>query len=267
MTTRSNYEYPVNENSNNGLITKIWGPGGWDFLHAITFGYPLNPTDEQREQYNTFFTSVAYVLPCVYCRISYGEFIKTNDTELTKNDLENRYTLTNWLYRLHQAVNKKLGVDYHMSYDELVKKFESYRAKCNKQLDQKIKGCVTPLDHKSQSYKNYYNKECCIIPIELAKKFLPLINKYNMPNVYESVVQLAEKYIDSSNKMNDYSKLKKHPLWTFRNKMCNKIIAHMRIYSIPSLENGLPTYYELILILLLTSNLSIDELNKISIEL
>ena len=38
-------------NINNGLITKIWGPGAWEFLHSVTFGYPVSPTDEQKQYY------------------------------------------------------------------------------------------------------------------------------------------------------------------------------------------------------------------------
>lgn len=30
----------VDPNIDNGMMTKIWGPPGWLFLHCITFGYP-----------------------------------------------------------------------------------------------------------------------------------------------------------------------------------------------------------------------------------
>ena len=26
--------------NNNGMMTKIWGPPGWLFLHCVTMGYP-----------------------------------------------------------------------------------------------------------------------------------------------------------------------------------------------------------------------------------
>ena len=31
-----------------------WGPGGWTFLHTITFNYPLDPTNEDKERYRNF---------------------------------------------------------------------------------------------------------------------------------------------------------------------------------------------------------------------
>jgi hypothetical protein len=42
-------------NSNNGLITKIWGESAWIFGHSITFGYPINPSIEQRNNYKNYF--------------------------------------------------------------------------------------------------------------------------------------------------------------------------------------------------------------------
>ena len=32
-----------------------WGPGGWDFLHSITFNYPLEPNDLDKKIYSDFF--------------------------------------------------------------------------------------------------------------------------------------------------------------------------------------------------------------------
>ena len=31
----------LDDNINNGLITKIWGPVVWESLHCIAFGYPI----------------------------------------------------------------------------------------------------------------------------------------------------------------------------------------------------------------------------------
>jgi hypothetical protein len=49
----------LDDNKNNGLITKIWGPAMWESLHCIAFGYPVEPTDEQRQNYKDFFTSLS----------------------------------------------------------------------------------------------------------------------------------------------------------------------------------------------------------------
>ena len=30
----------MSDNKDYGMITKIWGPPGWLFLHTVTMGYP-----------------------------------------------------------------------------------------------------------------------------------------------------------------------------------------------------------------------------------
>ena len=34
---------------------KIWGPGGWLFLHSITLNYPENPTENDKMYHKNFF--------------------------------------------------------------------------------------------------------------------------------------------------------------------------------------------------------------------
>ena len=53
-----------------------WGPGGWTFLHTITFNYPLNPDLEDKKKYKGFFESVKKMLPCKYCRNSFEIYMK-----------------------------------------------------------------------------------------------------------------------------------------------------------------------------------------------
>ena len=36
-------------NENNGLMTKIWGPPGWLFLHCVTMGYPVSMDSKNQE--------------------------------------------------------------------------------------------------------------------------------------------------------------------------------------------------------------------------
>ena len=53
-----------------------WGNPGWEFLHTITFNYPLNPTSEDKDRYRQYFELVGKMLPCKYCRDSYNIYIK-----------------------------------------------------------------------------------------------------------------------------------------------------------------------------------------------
>ena len=39
-------------NSSDGMLTHVWGPSLWHFLHTMSFNYPVNPTDQQKAYYN-----------------------------------------------------------------------------------------------------------------------------------------------------------------------------------------------------------------------
>jgi hypothetical protein len=249
-----------NPNKNNGLITKIWGPSLWTSLHSITFGYPIEPSNEHKENYKNFYTLIGDVLPCKYCRESYKKFISTGKTKLTDDVLKNRETLTRWFYNIHDSVNKKLGVDYCVSYKDVVARYESYRAKCGKTIQ---KGCLTPLDLKAKSYKMAELCECQVIPINLAKEFIK----------YAKIRGLEDKYFEIIKKYNDKTLAKKmndkcDEEWCERNKKCKNMITNMRKKGIQYLETegkwiGLPTIDELKLIMNLCTNLEKETLVNI----
>jgi hypothetical protein len=114
-----------------GLVPDSWGPAAWTFLHSITFNYPENPTKEHKELHKSYFESLTYLLPCDECRESYSKFIKEKgDTELNDDALKNKGSLTLWLYNLHNRVNNKLGKTDNISYEDVVKKYEGFRAVC-----------------------------------------------------------------------------------------------------------------------------------------
>ncbi len=146
-----------NPNAANGMMTQVWGPTGWVFLHSVSFGYPMDPKKfdvdnnlpegTTEERYRKFFEQIGYVFPCRYCRESYQEFIKEIPIQT-----ESRATLTKWLYDIHERVNKKLGVNGGVTYEDVVKRYEGYRAKC----DAKKKGCTIPL-------KNAMKQRVCVV--------------------------------------------------------------------------------------------------------
>lgn len=249
---------PIDQ-KNNGLITKIWGGPGWIFGHSITFGYPLNPTEEQKNAYKQYFISLGDVLPCRYCRESYKKFISVGNTELTNEVMKNRESLTRWFYRVHEAVNAKLGVDYGITYEDVMNKYESFRAKCGKPNRTKI-GCIAPLDYKAFSFKKLYDTDAPIISLHIAIIFTRIAYIRKMDKKYFAFIELAI-YLDGN-----FSKLKKQECWRYRNIFCDKLIKHMRKNSIPSLEEdgiwkGMPTLDELKLIMFLSSNLNKFELS------
>lgn len=250
---------------NNGLITKIWGGPGWTFNHSVTFGYPIEPTDEQKQQYRDYFVSLGNVLPCKYCRESYKKFISTGETALTDEALTNRESLTKWFYRVHEAVNNKLEVDYGVTYEDLVDRFESFRAKCGKPAPT-TKGCVAPLDYKAFSFKKLYYTDAPIVKIEVVEPFVKLATIRGLSQEYFNFYDYADAL------GGDFSVLKKQDLWQNRNVYCQKQIRHMRENGIKSIEEegiwaGTPTIDELKLLMFLSSNLNRTELKNATTHL
>lgn len=119
------------------MDTRFWGPDGWKLLHSIAIGYPENPTKVEKDVYSSFFNGLKYVLPCIYCRRSYTQYINELPVEPF---LKNRRELSKWLYEIHNKVNAKLrgqGLnpnadppfeDIYMRYGEYVR--EINQANC-----------------------------------------------------------------------------------------------------------------------------------------
>lgn len=145
-------------NSNDGMLTYVWGPPLWHSLHTMSFNYPVNPTKEQKQQYFAFFTSLQWVLPCKYCRDNY----KKNLIELPLNSqaLANRHNFSKWLYDMHNLVNKNLGKPITLTFEQVRNRYENFRARCikdEKTIESKYeKGCTKPL---------YGKKAKCVLNI------------------------------------------------------------------------------------------------------
>jgi hypothetical protein len=241
----------MTNNKANGLITKIWGPHFWETLHCVSFGYPLEPTEQNKKDYMDFYISVKNVLPCKYCRDSYEKFILSEDeTKITDRDLKNRDSLTKWVYKLHCRVNRKIGMDYNISFDDIEKKYESYRAVCVP----KAKSCNMPLNLKANSYINAELKHAPVMKI----KFFDCIKKY-----------AKLRGIDFSDEIKQILNLKRDSdIWKERDKYCWLLINKMRKKGLSSVEQtgnfkNLPTIYELKLMKMLSTNICCDELNTI----
>ena len=119
---------------NTGLNSNVWGSGAWVFLHSITLTYPNNPTENDKKIYKSFFETLGYLLPCNQCSNHYNEYLASNPINI--NVLENKETLTRWLYNLHNNVNhilhkKKIDFDvfvnnYYDMYSNVYENNDKY---------------------------------------------------------------------------------------------------------------------------------------------
>lgn len=156
---KSDYE------SSDGMVTTIWGPPLWHFLHTMSFNYPVEPTKTQKNNYKNFIVSLENILPCRHCRENLKKNFKS--MPITNKVLENRESFSRYVYNLHELVNKMLGKNSNLTYDEVRDRYEHFRSRCAKDLPKPIKtikktikkekGCVHPL------YGN--KKKKCILKI------------------------------------------------------------------------------------------------------
>ncbi len=115
-------------NSGDGMLTAVWGPAMWHFLHTMSFNYPVQPTPEQKHQYMNFVKSLVYVLPCKYCRLNLKENFKK--MPITLETMSSRETFSKYIYRLHEHVNTMLKKKSGLSYEDVQERYEHFRARC-----------------------------------------------------------------------------------------------------------------------------------------
>jgi len=127
-------------NSNDGMLTQVWGAPLWHFLHTMSFNYPVSPTSVQKKQYKEHLLSLQHVLPCKKCRDNLAENFKENP--ITQKDLQDREAFSRYVYNLHNKINFKLGKRSGLTYEDVRDRYEHFRARCS---DDSELGCNTPL--------------------------------------------------------------------------------------------------------------------------
>ena len=143
-------------NSGEGMLTTVWGPSIWHFLHTMSFNYPVNPTKSDKKNYRNFILNLQNILPCKYCRINLKRNFKAHPLKLC--DMKNRDTFSKYIYKLHELINKMLKKKSGLTYCQVRERYENFRARCTKkEIKHKIKktkkrkkekGCVNPLHGK-----------------------------------------------------------------------------------------------------------------------
>ena len=107
------------------LPPEIWGPMFWSTLHIISLAYPDDPTYSEKRAAKELFNALAQLLPCPVCRSHYKEIIQAMPVETW---LDNRKSLVEWVWSLHNQVNVKLGKaeitlsEFYKHYNEMAER-------------------------------------------------------------------------------------------------------------------------------------------------
>lgn len=142
MKTRRVFK-PSDTKSGDGMLTTVWGPSLWHYLHTMSFNYPVEPTKEEKQIYRNFILSLEHVLPCKYCRMNLTKNFK--ELPLTIGHMKNRNTFSRYVYDLHELINKMLDKKSGLSYCDVRERYEHFRARCTLNEPSKEKGCTEPL--------------------------------------------------------------------------------------------------------------------------
>ena len=141
--------------SGDGMLTAVWGPSMWHYLHTMSFNYPNHPSVEEKRHYRDFVISLRNVLPCQHCRANLNKNLKV--LPLHMSHMANRDSFSRYIYKLHELVNKMLGKRSGLSYCDVRERYEHFRSRCANTVKEKVEtGCTEPL---------YGKKAKCVIQI------------------------------------------------------------------------------------------------------
>jgi len=149
-------------NSGDGMLTTVWGPSMWHFLHTMSFNYPVAPTQQQKQDYMNFILNLRNILPCKYCRMNLTNNLATRPLKMCH--MASRDTFSRFVYELHETVNRMLGKKSGLTYCDVRERYEHFRSRCTqdapkvfdfkkmftgKNGDENEKGCTEPLYGKN----------------------------------------------------------------------------------------------------------------------
>ena len=149
--------------SGDGMLTTVWGPSMWHYLHIMSFNYPVRPTNVDKQYYRDFMLSLVHVLPCRHCRENLKRNYKAHPLKMCY--MKDRNSFSRYVYKLHEVVNKMLGKRSGLSYCDVRESYEHFRARCTEEKPKlfnfrktrkREKGCTEPL---------YGKKAKCVIKI------------------------------------------------------------------------------------------------------
>ena len=112
----------------DGMMTSVWGPSMWHYLHTISFNYPVEPTETQKAKYRELIMNMKHTLPCRHCRENLVKNLKM--CPLTAAALKNRDAFSRFVYNLHETVNTMLCKRSGLTYEEVRDRYEHFRARC-----------------------------------------------------------------------------------------------------------------------------------------
>ena len=153
-------------NSGDGMLTSVWGPGMWHFLHTMSFNYPVRPTEKDKDHYYEFMMDLKNVLPCGKCRKNLVKNYKK--LPLRRKDLESRAMFSKYVYDLHELINTMLHKKSGLTFEEVRERYEHFRARCNKMA--RVTRKLKPGGKKCKTLHKHKKEKGCTEPLYKGEK-------------------------------------------------------------------------------------------------
>jgi hypothetical protein len=141
------------------MLTTVWGPSIWHFLHTMSFNYPINPTKEDKKNYKDFILSLRNILPCKYCRINLRNNLKK--VPITAENMKNRENFSKYIYDLHETINRMLNKKSNLTYEDVRERYEHFRSRCTEEKPK----VFTFLTKTNKTRKNHKKEKGCTEPL------------------------------------------------------------------------------------------------------
>lgn len=84
----------------------IFGPSLWYILHTMAAHYPIAPTYAEQTEMKYYLIGLPASLPCEICKEHLREWLATHSID---SAIQNRKSLFNYIFEMHNNVNKRLG--------------------------------------------------------------------------------------------------------------------------------------------------------------
>ena len=90
--------------STAGTSNEDLGRATWTLLHTLASQLPERPSKQQRKDLHTLVDVLTRVYPCGECAYHFRQFVKADPPRV-----DSRSAFAQWLCRLHNNVNRRLG--------------------------------------------------------------------------------------------------------------------------------------------------------------
>jgi len=98
----------------------VWGPPLWRVMTDVAWKADTDPDPNVQKYAKLFFQSLAFLLPCKYCRRSYQKYLQ--QLEFPDTPQKKHYSWLRFVFDLKNLVNRKLGQDTSLPWEVFLRR-------------------------------------------------------------------------------------------------------------------------------------------------